>query len=334
MSSHFSLRAVPSAARQRTRTPVPRASDLVIKEGPSPKDMPRRDSIDAPVIVTAIKITDVAGDVWPELESPGIAALPLYQVQITQDEKARPNVLYNFRSSFEAFLSAGRDASETPLPSLQEMESVGIKFVNTKPDDPDGVGVVPWRKAFYVIGEPETNPVSNLLLLLDGFWKAKASENRRAFEVRIHPHLSVDTADVWEDLEFQGYSMEDPAATLPLKFWEAWPVSGKRVVSMYLQMNSEGSVDVLFGGYTYAFRARFDELGVRGGTANGAYFRKLEDVTADNPEKMDALGEILSKGVLNNLAVRVVVEGAEEEDGPMAALVQVLSKHRCCHFAK
>ena len=334
MSSHFALRAVPSTARPRTRTPVPRASELVIKQGPAPRDTPRRDLVKAPIILTIIKITDVTGDVWPEPENPGIKTLPLYQIQISQDEKARPNVLYNFKSAFEAFLSHGQSADATPLPSLQELERVGIKFVNSKPDDPDGVGVMPWRKAFYVAGEAEAKPVSNFLLLLDGFWKAKESELQHKFDVEIHPHVSADVSDVWEDLEYDKYCLEDPAAVLPLKFWEAAPVIGKRVVSMYLQMNSEGAIDVLFGGQTYAFKAGFDSLGIQGGMAGGSYFRKIENVSVDDPECMQLLEKALGNGALNDLAVRVVVEGECEEDGLMGALVQSLSKRSCCHFAK
>ena len=334
MSSHFSLRAVPSASRQRTRTPVPRVSELVIREGPTPKDFPRRDFVDVPVIVTATKITNVAGDIWPELDNPSLASLPLYQIQISQDEKARPNVLYNFKAAFEAFLSHGKSADETALPSLQELERLGIRLVNTKPDDPDRVGVVPWRKVFYVVGDPETKPVSNMLLLLDGFWKTKEIEHQRKFDVQLHPHLSADVADVWDDLEFSGYSLEDPADDLPLKFWEGGPVSGKRIVSMYLQTSEGGLIDVLFGGYTYAFKARFDALGVKGGMANGAYYRRLEGLASDDPEQMQLLKKILGDGIFKDLAIRVVTEGDVPEDSPLSAFVQQLRKRSSCHFAR
>ena len=327
MSSRFTLNATP--ARARTRTPIPRASDLVIQEGPTPPERTTREVIAAPVLVAIFKTTNVAGDLWAPFEG---TQAELYQIQIHQDEKARPNVLFDFQRAFDSFLLKMKKSDDCMPSSVKELETIGIKFINSKPDDPDNVGVVPWRKAFYVAGEPESKPASNFLMLLDDFWKYKAAELSHEFKVFLHPHTSADISDAWDDLAYPAYSFEDPTSKLPLKFWEAWPVVGKRIVSMYIQTTNENGVDILFGGHTYPFKARFDAQGVRGGTANNVYFRKLENVDIGDEGQLRELTNILGSAVLNNLSIRIVLDHDPKPDSNLSSLVALLDRMDNCHL--
>ena len=54
-----------------------------------------------------------------------------------------------------------------------------------------------WRCAFYA-----TNAL-NFLRLLDGWFRFQARQAARdqPFQVMLHPHVNIDLAPVWDDLE-------------------------------------------------------------------------------------------------------------------------------------
>lgn len=56
------------------------------------------------------------------------------------------------RRSFNEFLAeAGKDAEDFPK-TLDEVSKAGIRLTLADATDPDGVGFVQWRVAFYVAG--------------------------------------------------------------------------------------------------------------------------------------------------------------------------------------
>ena len=77
--------------------------------------------------------------------------------------------------SFNDFLQqAARGGKSDDFPkSLDDLSKAGIRLVIADSNDPDGVGFVQWRVAFYVAGEDGS--VLNFLSLFDDFlvWKAK-----------------------------------------------------------------------------------------------------------------------------------------------------------------
>eukprot|EP00973_Karenia_brevis_P043863 6074540-Karenia_brevis.AAC.1 len=66
-------------------------------------------------------------------------------------------------------------------------------------------------------------------MLLDGWFRFKARQVARdqPFQVILHPHTGVDLALVWDDLEYEHYTLQEPSAKLPLHVFEAQPVVGK-----------------------------------------------------------------------------------------------------------
>jgi hypothetical protein len=156
---------------------------------------------------------------------------------------------------------------DMPSRSLQDLAQCGVRLVLADTSDPDAVGFKQWRTAFYVAGETEAC-VSNFLLLLDGFlaWKGRQLAREQPFEVHLHPHTSAKTAavDAWDLLEGCEYTRMQPAQRLPLKFFEAQPVQGKRIVTFRLELD-DGKLSALIVGNTYAYRTKLDEAGVLGG---------------------------------------------------------------------
>ena len=69
--------------------------------------------------------------------------------------------------SFNEFLSeAGKESDDFPK-TLDEVAKAGIRLVVADSNDPDGIGFVQWRVAFYVAGED--GAVLNWLNLFDDF---------------------------------------------------------------------------------------------------------------------------------------------------------------------
>lgn len=130
------------------------------------------------------------------------------------------------------------------------------------------MGFVQWRVAFYVAGNPET-AVENFFCLLDDFFTFKSKALAKDIEIHVRPHKSAAaevTSLLVESLSYEHLTFHEAAAEaqLPLKIFEAQPVVGKRVVTLFVQPESGTHVSVLFGGNTWNFRSALDEAGVKG----------------------------------------------------------------------
>ena len=82
--------------------------------------------------------------------------------------------MFVYCRSFNDFLQqAARDKSDESYPkTLEDLSKAGIRLVIADSNDPDSVGFVQWRVAFYVAGEDGS--VLNFLSLFDDYllWKA------------------------------------------------------------------------------------------------------------------------------------------------------------------
>ena len=134
----------------------------------------------------------------------------------------------------------------------------------TDGNDPDTAGAfVRWRPAFYVAGPGEAS-LHNLLYLLDEFWGFLMTGKAAYESVCLHPHINVDVDDVWENLEYPSYTLEERARKLPMAIFEAHPVQGRRILQMVIQVEGDSTASFVFHGATWAFRGAFDEYGVPG----------------------------------------------------------------------
>ena len=103
----------------------------------------------APVVVCIYKVTDCAGDVWDRYSTQDV---PLWQCQI--DHAAQRSITFRIRDAFNDFLRAARAENEQMPMNVRDLEdAVGVRFVLTDRQDPDDVGFVQWRAAFYVAGD-------------------------------------------------------------------------------------------------------------------------------------------------------------------------------------
>ena len=67
-------------------------------------------------------------------------------------------------------------------------------------------------------------------------------------------------------MNYEHYTLHDPAeeSELPLKFYEAAPCIGKRVLTCHLTAENETEMKCIWSGNTWAFRDAMDEYGIKG----------------------------------------------------------------------
>ena len=213
---------------------------------------------------------------------------------------------------------------------------MGVRLVVADRADPEDVGFVQWRVAFYVAGD-----LNNFLLLLDEFFvfKAKAIAREQPFQVHIYPHSGVEVT-VADDFAYDHVELMEQTPTPPLKIFEAQPCVGKRIVVLNIQIEDENSISVVITGNTWAFRSRLDTFGVSGGYQSGTdeserrtYFRVMRSLDVSDDAQQDRVKQLVGEAVFKNLAVRVKLDKKPEADTPVDAFISELKKIPCLHFA-
>ena len=309
----------------------------LVEQGPKPQRTAQRLPASAPVVVAIYKVTDEAADVWNAYE--GKDDIQLWQVQVQHD--ARPSITFGIVESFNDFLRQAHADNDAIPTTLMDLQGAGIKLVVTDRNDPDDVGFVPWRTAFYVAGKYEAKSLNNFLFLLDDFFvfKERALARERPFEVHVHPHVCVVIADVMEDLQYEHYVFNEPAPALPLGIFDAQPVVGKRIVHLHLQPETAEQMSVLVTGNTWSFRSRLDAHGVAGayfaedgGEENRKYYRVLKSIDVADTKQQERVLQMVGDRVFKNLALRVVLDSPPAQDTPVSAFVELLREKASLHF--
>eukprot|EP00974_Lingulodinium_polyedra_P094858 9193114-Lingulodinium_polyedra.AAC.1 len=127
----------------------------------------------------------------------------MWQVQVIHD--AVPSVTFDIVRNFNAFLAAQHAQNPAFPGTLAELYTAcKIKLVITDGNDPDGVGFVQWRIAFYVAGLPG-ECVNFTVNLLDNFFDhRKKTESERPFPALEATYIVTTSANCsvgTEDLE-------------------------------------------------------------------------------------------------------------------------------------
>ena len=144
-------------AQPETTKSVPKVSTL-FEVGPRPPKIRRREAT-AECAVAIYPYTKDAKTIWEACTEPGVT---LWQVQL--EHNARDSITVGFYESFTKFLQQEESAPD----SINGLAEAGIKLILTDTSDPDDVGFIRWRAAFYVAGE--LTALHNLLYSLDAFF--------------------------------------------------------------------------------------------------------------------------------------------------------------------
>ena len=305
---------------------APQASQLIISDKPKATAVRTTQPRSAPVICTVFKVGDCAQDLWASAK-PDAA---LFQVQLVHN--CKPSLLFSFVASFNDYLKRAHDEDSDIPASISELAPLGMRLSITNEEDPDAVGTFQrWRPAWYIAGDEGS--LNNFMALLDAFfvWKNKEMAKEKETDVQIHPHLGINLE---EDLEYLGYTFHEPTKSLPLKWYEAHPVMGRRIITLNVEMISETVVNFLFGGQLWAYRSRLDEAGVPSATLTNenskVHYRLLKDIDCSKEDqKKNALS--LFVGVFKNAAMKLVIAKEAAPVSPAAALLSQLREISSLH---
>ena len=295
----------------------------------------------APVTVTIYKYTNSAAD----FVNGAAEDRPLYQVMVSHP--ARPSVAYNMVYRMNSFLQAMAQRDPTWPDSLYILRnSHGVSSIPTRTVDPDDVGYVPYRPAFYVEEDSTGERLENFMNLMDEFFAhlQGSDEFTGPLEETIEPHEGV----VLPNFEAQSLvhvptSLRDAQMELSLKIFDAYPPNGqseaRHLVRASIQIESDDTMGVVFSGKTFPFRRRFEDAGV-GGTAlgeegmeNRPYIRVVEPLDVAAPDARERIKGIFGATVLKAAATMVVVEDVVPAAGtPVAEFINELRRIPSLHF--
>ena len=108
--------------------------------------------------------------------------------------------------------------------------------------------------------------------MLDGFlqWKSKQLARATPFEVHIYPHVSVGDglSALGEEMSYSPIQIHEPARDLPLKFYQAHPVMGKKILCFFFEPEGERELSFVLTGNTWTVEGT-DRGVVNGGVGDG-----------------------------------------------------------------
>ena len=183
--------------------------------------------------------------------------------------------------------------------------------------------------------------LENFLLLLDGWLKYKETEIAREqpFQVQLRPHTSVDIDIDTDVFNYEHYFVKEKACDLPLHVFDAYPVVGKRITTLNLQIVSDTVLDLVITGHTYPFRAALEAHGIQGGyqegeggVDKGQYVRVWKSIDISEDDTKIRFMEMLST-TFKKLCLRVNLDGGEAaSDTHMANFIEKLKENHTLFF--
>ena len=95
------------------------------------------------------------------------------------------------------------------------------------------------------------------------------------FEVNIHPHSEVDLSSLDEKMAYKPLDFKEPTRDLPLKWFEAYPVIGNKILCFHFDPEDEDTIHLVITGNTWLYRDDLERHGILGsrGAGGEAYFR-------------------------------------------------------------
>ena len=194
------------------------------------------------------------------------------------------------------------------------------------------MGFVQWRPSFYVCGD-----LDNFMKLLDTFFNYVAKATAKEADIHITPHLKCNIDSVWDDLGYENYTLHEPNANPPLKFFEASPLFGKRVPTFSIEVHSDTNVSIVIT-QVFNFRDAFEAQGIQGGRMQGTaenpkgeFVRLMLKLDVSKQDQIDRVVKVLEE-VLHNLAIRVTIDGKVEEKTAVSDFIAKLRERPNMHF--
>ena len=298
----------PRATRRRLS-----ARDVVVVASPMHASSVPRMPME-PVFVTVCKWANKAEEIIPNAsENP-----PVWQLQVVHDY--RPSVTFGFLPTLRAYLS---EIGLGTVDDLLEQKHFRIVVAGGQSQDPDGVGVKPWRVALY---SASRTPVAGLRFLT-GFINYAASKPEFAvcgipplqIDAESATHFGNEVPEPWQVVGTSG-NRTHPFDALP-------PHGGRHLVVTVEQDADSKCYSLIVSGNTWQYRVLFDRASIPGGYIGDEgtdrdYVRVLRPLSDDEDARRQ-IRDMLDADVLQGQAV-FLVDRTEVADDTFVAWMRTL----------
>ena len=308
--------AAPGSRKGNVGFAIPKASSIAV--GSPNKKQRTKEAATAPVMLHVCRYTD-CGAAFNENFAMGD---PVDQVQI--EHNARPSVLFMMMSSLNKFLEDQvAKECEGPKDVKQWEEQWRCRMVLTGKEDPEKVGYVPWRIAFYVSGGPLA--LKNFLLFFDSFchWRTTALTDER-FEAPATLNILHDATAALDvspsdfDCATTVTAVDKSSRMSPLRAHP--PHWCRKIVFINVEVVDDERVALVIGGNTHPYRAAFEDLGIQGGfqdeSGSAEYFRVIPEFHANDVLQRTLITQMMGAACLKNSVVGVRTSGSWKEETP------------------
>ncbi len=244
----------------------------------------------------------------------------MYQLQMLHE--AVPTILFELYKNLTAYAATLKPHVEEEGRLKIIMDELCSRMIFTNGEDPQNVGFVHYRVAFYVSGSMDT--VKNFLLFWDSFvtWRVSV-EKARPFKLGVSikvynctsEAISFDKAD--DELNYDwsvedGTPENDVCIKCPLE--AAQPPNYRRICTIAnVTVEDATHIGVVYSGDTFGFRAAMETKGIGGAyadahgepaareTPGAVYYRIVPTLSISEDDATQALTyftEVVSHGFL------------------------------------
>ena len=259
----------------------------------------------SPVLVTIYKWAKKADGIFPN----AAADVPVWQLQIVHD--SRPSVTFGFLAALRAYLP--EEDLET-LDELEQRKCLRVVIAGGQGQDPDGVGVKPWRVAMYAAS---STPIAALGFLAGfvqhvGHSPEFANLGVPSLEImgQSANHLDGSVPEPWH---VTGNTIS------PAHAFDALPPRGRRHLLLTIEKEENSDCySCMLSGNTWQYRNLFDQASIPGGYvgeegADREYVRVLRHLV-DDEDVHARIRDVLDADVLQGHAVFLVDETDTPDD--------------------
>ena len=118
-------------------------------------------------------------------------------------------------------------------------------------------------------------------------------------------------------MSYKPLTVAEPAKDLPLKWFEAHPVIGSKILTFHIQTEDDKTFHLLITGNTWLFRDDLERHGVLGSRNGERYVRFLQNVDCTNDEMKQQVLSLVD--IFRKQNIRVVVAPTPAEAGSTVA---------------
>ena len=146
-------------------------------------------------------------------------------------------------------------------------------------------------------------------------------------------YLGMDLSGLTEDMSYKPLTVLDAAKDLPLRWYEAHPVIGSKILTFHFEVEDEETINLCISGNTWPYRTELEKIGVLGYREEQNYFRFLKNIDCSSDEMKERI--LAMTDIFHKQNVRVVIDKPKAElKGSVAAFFNdELSAMPQFHFA-